>query len=138
MNWQEMLKDKRFLAAAAVVAVVGVVMLMRSKGTASGDPESENATGNPQGTFDTSGTDMASWFSQYNSSVLDALREIAAQQKAGGSTSPAPGNVNNPRPPVPRVPNEPVPSRLIPRDTRLPYSYAGEPVPNSVVPRLGY
>lgn len=109
MNWQELLKDKRFLAAAAVVGVVGVVVLVRKKSTSTpGDAEEEDNTGTAvKGKFDTTATDMASWVSENNKATLDAiLAAMRAGQTGGSITPPAPV----PPPayvPVPRVTSAP-------------------------------
>ena len=124
MNWRELLKDKRVLAAAAVVGVVGVFALLRKKnGAAAGDEQTEDGSGTAvRGKFDTSATDLSSWLSEHTQRTLDAIR--AGQ--TGGSTTPvqpAPSDnhrVPEPAPPppppsVPRVPDrfrEPVPGRV--------------------------
>jgi hypothetical protein len=126
VNWQEMLKDKRFLAAAAAVGVIGLVVFMRKKSSGA-DGSDGNDPPVATGTFDTSGTDMASWVSEMLKNHMAAI--AAGQNQPGGATTP---NTPTTEPrvfvPVPRVPtligngNTPprtLPTRTLPRTPRV-------------------
>lgn len=117
MNWREMLKDKRFLAAAAAVAAVGVFVLVRKKTGAAGDAASADAAAADAGgkAFNTSGTDMASWVSAYTTSVLDALRKMQENQQPTPNTPPPSVPPPSAPAPVPRVPGPPGGYTPVPR-----------------------
>lgn len=121
MNWRELIKDKRFLAAAAAVGLVGLVVLLRKRsaaGTGDEEPADDGSGTAVKGRFDTSATDMASWVSEYTKSVLDAIR--AGQ--TGGSTTP-----DLPTPAGPHRAPEPAPKR-VPGD----YQWKREPAPRRI------
>jgi hypothetical protein len=111
-NIGNLLKDKRFLIAAGIVAAVGLVVLVR-KQKSGANPDADTADGSTptKGAFDTTGTDMASWISEYTADVLAAIQ--AAQQNSGngGQTTPPPSG------PVPYVPVPRMPSPI----TETPY-----------------
>jgi len=70
-----LVKDKRFLAAAGVVVVVGLVALLRKRGEGGaggigGGTVPVGSSGYVQGGADTTGTDVASFLSQYSAAQL--------------------------------------------------------------------
>lgn len=131
MDFQSLIKDRRFqLAAGATAAVGGYVWYQRRKAggsssTAAGS--SSTTAGYPSsGGVDTTGTDVANWLGQYSGSLQNQLDAYAqslndavtslGQVPTSGSTSTGGttdqgtgGTVSNPSTPPPAPP--PPPSR---------------------------
>lgn len=124
-NIGNVLRDRRFqIAAAAVAAIAVVVFVRKGKGSdANADAEPQDGSTPTRGTFDTTGTDMASWISAYTRDVLAAIQAAQQNQGNGGQSTPPPtGPV--PYVPVPRMPS-PVRNR-----------WSSQPNPAPAIPRM--
>ncbi|HWB38561.1 MAG TPA: LysM domain-containing protein [Rugosimonospora sp.] len=77
MDWRALIRNKWFLGAAGVVAVVGgVVLYRRSKSGASSTGSTSTTAGTTtaaQGSFDTTGTDLNAALANFSSSLSGTL-----------------------------------------------------------------
>lgn len=134
-DFMTLLKDKRFLLAAGVVAAVGLVVLVRRKGSGEqegADPD-DGSTPAKGAAFNTTGTDVASWVSEYFKSWQEAIQ----RSQQGGQTTPPGESLPQPAP-VPRVPSAPggTTRNPVPRMSTTPTEYI-PPVPVSgTTPRI--
>lgn len=108
MDWRKLVRDKRVWAGAGVVALVGVIALVRRTKAEGGDSGTPGTAGTNrsgsyvQGPGDTTGTDLAGYLSQFFSSQLDAQNEFLKSLKDsigggadGGSTTPPPASTGS-------------------------------------------
>jgi hypothetical protein len=104
VDWRAMLKDKRFLVAAAAVAgVAGLSLVLRGRAGgpgAGGDreqaPEYEN-TGIPV----TTGANIAAWWDQQQDMQRQQWAQFLAQLQQGAPATPTPSQPG-PSSPIPR------------------------------------
>ncbi|HET6215350.1 MAG TPA: hypothetical protein VFE14_20965 [Micromonosporaceae bacterium] len=122
MNWRELLRDRRLLWGVAAAGGLGLVVFLRRRGgttasSALGDAKAPGATGSSGGiaTFDSTGTDVASWLGNYSGALqqqlddygktlTDSLAAIGQSTTAPGAQPPGsiPAAQPAPRPDAPR------------------------------------
>lgn len=114
MDWQALLKDKRVWAGAAGAAGLGLVAYIRKLKTtpatgqnSSGGTAATTAASSGTGNADTTGTDIASFLSNYSGSLQGQLNDYGKQLtdtlsalQTGGITTPTAGTGTPPTSPI--------------------------------------
>jgi hypothetical protein len=113
VNWQELLHDKRFLGLAAAGGIAGGYVLWKRKqttGSTIAQPQASTAAGGV-GTFDSTGTDIASFLGNYSANLQQQLDDYQKQLTGALAGLGQPGVPGTPSPnPSPTPKPKPVPS----------------------------